>query len=275
MSTLKNNNLIILTLFNYLISSSFLFVANANQREVEDQTSFSYVVGAYNGPENWGNLNFPNWTLCGTGTNQSPINILDNTVVVWPSLWDLNTNYKPALAVIKNRGHDIEVEWKGDAGGVIIDGTEYKLEKCHWHIPSEHTINGVRFDMELHAVHMSSEGELAVVGILYELGPPDSFLARILPYLQAATREGTNIGLLEPPEVAFGGREYYRYNGSLTTPPCSENITWTVFKNVRTVSLQQITALSDAVDDGNTGNARPIQELHGRPVYLFEPGIVL
>ncbi|KAL8041389.1 hypothetical protein ABFX02_10G162366 [Erythranthe guttata] len=269
MSTLKNNSLIILTLFNCLISSSFFFVVNA-EFEAEDKT-YSYVVGADNGPENWGNLNFPNWTLCGNGINQSPINIIDNKVVVWPLLGDLITNYKAASAVIKNRGHVIEVEWRGDAGGVTINGTAYKLEQCHWHIPSEHTINGVRFDMEMHIVHISSKGDIAVVSILYKLGSPDSFLARLLPHLENANREGTDVGVLDPLDIKFEGGEYYRYTGSLTTPPCSETATWTIIKTARTVSLQQITALRDAVDNGYTGNARPIQPVHERTVYLFRP----
>ncbi|KAI3471714.1 hypothetical protein Pfo_028364 [Paulownia fortunei] len=233
------------------------FMCNSNDIspiKCRDESSFSYVVGAENGPQNWGNLTH-SWTL----------------LVVWPSLGDLNRTYKPAPALIKNRGHDIEVEWTGDAGGIVINGTEFKLQQCHWHIPSEHTVNGTRFNMELHIVHSNSQGDIAVVGILYKLGQPDSFLARLSPFLQSADREGTDLGIVDPSCIKFEGREYYRYNGSLTTPPCSENVTWTVFKTLRTVSAQQIEALRDAVHDGSTGNARPIQPLNERPVYLFRP----
>ncbi|KAK6149118.1 hypothetical protein DH2020_016643 [Rehmannia glutinosa] len=244
-----NNNRFLLILISCLLSSSLLFVVNANELEVEDETSFSYVVGAENGPQNWGNLN-PNWTLCGTGRSQSPINIVDFRVVLRPSLGDLNRTYKPAPALIRNRGHDIEVEWTGDAGGIIINGSEYKLQQCHWHIPSEHTVNGARFNMELHIVHINSQGDIAVIGILYKLGLPDSFLARLMPYLQSVDSEGTDLGIFDPSCIKFPRREYYRYSGSLTTPPCSENVTWTVFRTVRTVSLRQIRALRDAVNDG-------------------------
>ncbi|KAL8555117.1 hypothetical protein ACS0TY_003062 [Phlomoides rotata] len=232
----------------------------------DDETSFSYVIGAPNGPYNWTNLN-PNWTRCGTGRTQSPINIVNLTI---SSRGNSIRRYRPAPAQIRNRGHDIEVVWIGDAGGIVVNGIEFKLGQCHWHIPSEHTVNSRRYNMELHLVHYSAERDIAVVGILYTLGRADPFLTQLAPFIRSATRNATNIGIVNPSNIGFEGRKYYRYNGSLTTPPCSENVTWTILKEVRTVSLKQITALRNAVDDGITGNARPIQALNGRPVYMFK-----
>ncbi|KAL8489472.1 hypothetical protein ACS0TY_025388 [Phlomoides rotata] len=263
---LKNNNFILILLICFLFTS-FFYKANANDPEVDDETSYSYVIGAPNGPHNWTNLN-PNWTRCGTGRKQSPINIAN---LIISSREDLIREYTPAPAQIKNRGHDIEVVWIGDAGGIVINGTEFKLEQCHWHLPSEHTVHWRRFNMELHIVHYSAERDIAVVGILYELGLPDPFLTQLAPFIPSATRNGTNLGIVNPLDIGFKGGKYYRYNGSLTVPPCSENVTWTILKEVRTVSIQQIMALRNAVDDGITGNARPVQALNGRPVYLFKP----
>ncbi|GER25836.1 carbonic anhydrase family protein [Striga asiatica] len=240
-------------LFGCLLLSSLLYTVNSNALEVEDESPISYDLGAENGPQNWGNLG-PNWTLCATGQSQSPINIVDYTVLNRPTFGDL------------------KVEWTGDAGGIFIKRSEFKLLQCHWHIPSEHTLNGVRFNMEQHIVHNNSEGDIAVIGILYKIGWPDYFLSRITPYLKSINGEGTNIGTVDPRNINFAAKpEYYRYNGSLTTPPCSENITWTIFKMVRTASAQQIRALREAVNDGNTGNARTIQALNGRPIYLLQP----
>ncbi|XP_011075358.1 alpha carbonic anhydrase 7 [Sesamum indicum] len=264
------NNSSTLVLFGYFVLTLLFITVNANDLETEDETSFSYVVGATDGPQNWGNLN-PNWTLCGTGKSQSPINILDYKVKLNRTLGDLNINYRPAEALIRNAGYEIEVKWTGDAGGVIINGDEFKLQEVHWHTPAEHTVNGIRFNMELHIVHVNSGGDIAVVGILYKLGPADPFLAQFLPYLPSASEEGFPLGIVDPSSVKIPGREYYRYNGSLTTPPCSENVTWTIFKRVKTVSIEQVHALKDAIDDENTGNARPIQPLNGRTVYIFEP----
>ncbi|KAK4485470.1 hypothetical protein RD792_008111, partial [Penstemon davidsonii] len=240
----------------------------------EDEISFSYVVGAPNGPQNWSNLN-SSWILCGTGQSQSPINLLVDRAAVLPvSRGSFTRNYRPALATIRNRGHDIQVKWTGNAGGIVINGTEYKVDNCHWHIPSEHTVNGTRFAMELHIVHTSFNGDIAVIGVLYNFGLSDRFLARLDPYLRNVSHEEeTEVGILNPWEINFESSEYYRYNGSLTTPPCSENVTWTVIKKVKTVSRAQVRALQNAIHDGSVGNARPIQALNGRTVFLYRSRI--
>ncbi|XP_011075611.1 alpha carbonic anhydrase 7-like [Sesamum indicum] len=263
----KNNSSTLVWFSCFFLTLPFITV-NANDLETDDETSFSYIVGAKTGPENWGTLN-PNWTLCGTGKSQSPVNILE--VKLNRSLGDLNKNYQPAEALLRNTEHKIEVKWTGNAGGIIINGDEFKLQQSHWHIPAEHTVNGVRFDMELHIVHANSGGDIAVVGILYKLGQADPFLGQFLQYLPLATREGYPLGSVDPSSINISSREYYRYNGSLTTPPCSENVTWTIFKTVKTVSIEQIDTLKDVIHDENTGNARPIQPLNGRTVYIFEP----
>nr|BDV04036.1 alpha carbonic anhydrase 1 [Hygrophila difformis] len=245
------------------ISFSLLLLVYA-----EDAPSFSYIIGAPNGPDNWGNN--PNWTLCGTGRSQSPVNIFGLTAVDTPSLGTLDRQYKAAPALLKKRVHDIEVEWTGDAGEIILSGNPFKLVQCHTHIPAEHTIYGIRFALELHMVHVDSGGAIAVVAILYALGLPDPFIqTKILPYLQAANEEGVDLGFVNPLDIKYSGKKYYRYNGSLTTPPCSEKVTWTVIKTVRTASIQQINAIRAAVDEENTGNARPLQPLNGRTIYSY------
>ncbi|KAL0453142.1 UNVERIFIED_CONTAM: Alpha carbonic anhydrase 4 [Sesamum latifolium] len=264
----KNNSSTLLLFSCFLLTLPFITV-NANDLETDDETSFSYIVRARDGPENWGTLN-PNWTLCGTEKSQSPINILDYKLKLQHSLGDLNRNYQPVRALLRNTGYKIEVKWTGDAGGITINGNEFKLQESHWHIPAEHTVNGVRFNMELHIVHTNSRGDIAVVGILYKLGQTDPFLAQFLSYLPLATPEGYPLGSVDPSSIKISSREYYRYYSSLTTPPCSENITWTVFKTVKTVSIEQIHALKDAIHDKNTRNARPIQPLNGRILYIFE-----
>ncbi|GER45440.1 carbonic anhydrase [Striga asiatica] len=89
-------------------------------------------------------------------------------------------NYRAANAAIRNRGHDIEIEWLGDAGSLIINGTNYPLRSAHWHTPSEHTIHGRRYNMELHLVHQSIDpnvkNKIAVVGVLYNIGKPNKIL---------------------------------------------------------------------------------------------------
>ncbi|GFP81478.1 alpha carbonic anhydrase 4, partial [Phtheirospermum japonicum] len=222
------------------------------------------------GPQQWGQLN-PDWQVCETGNLQSPIDLLDAKVELCSGLGNLKRAYKPAPAVIRNRGHDIMVQWTGDAGGLIINGTEYKLVQCHWHTPSEHQLHGRRFNMELHMVHNASDGTIAVVAIMYVLGRPDTFLQRVLPHLESHNEGGGGGGVVNPWEIKFGSRKYYRYMGSLTVPPCTEGVIWTVLKKVRTASREQLRALRDAVHDGFENNARPTQQWDGRSVYMYHP----
>ncbi|KAL9260683.1 Alpha carbonic anhydrase 6-like protein [Drosera capensis] len=109
----------------------------------------------------------PKWRVCNNGVIQSPIDLLGGRVEVHP---------EPAPISIKNRAHDISVR---DAGKIAINGTIYKLTQCHWHSPSEQTVNGRRYNLEMHAVHMSREGKIAVIGIMYGYGRPDPFLAKV------------------------------------------------------------------------------------------------
>lgn len=130
------------------------------------------------------------------------------------------------------------MKWGGDGGaGVLrINNTEYTLKQLHWHSPSEHSINGRRFAMELHMFHESSDGRFAVVSIMYKIGRPDSFLAELEEPIHAIKniKHGEEeIGIIDPRHVKRGSRKYYRYIGSLTTPPCSEPVVWTIVRKVR------------------------------------------
>ncbi|KAI3471626.1 hypothetical protein Pfo_028276 [Paulownia fortunei] len=235
-----------------LFYSQFIAV-NADEAEVEDESTFTYGGQTEKGPENWANLN-PKWKACGNGRLQSPIDLIDDRVVVLSALGDLKRTYKPAPAIIRNRGHDITVVWEGDAGGVVINGTEYKLLQCHWHTPAEHTVDGkdslCRFKMEIHMVHNNSLGQISVVGIMYKLGRPDPFLAKLVQNIKTVNHEGTNLG----------------------SSPCTEDIIWTILKKVRTVSREQIRALRNAVHDGFEDNARPTQHSDEIDVYMYRPG---
>ncbi|CAJ1913026.1 unnamed protein product [Sphenostylis stenocarpa] len=187
----------------------------------------------------------PKWKLCGEGKQQSPIDISDK-VVHFPQLGQLERDYKPARAVLKNSGHIIEMKWKGNAGQLNLNGTNYKLIQCHWHTPSEHTLNGTKFDLELHVVHQNSVGERAAIGIWYKIGDSDPLLSELLEKLKSLGDEDIDVGEINPGIIKFGSR-YYRYDGSLTTPPCTEGVVWTIMKKVRTVSTEQLSALKGAI----------------------------
>ncbi|KAK8923484.1 Bifunctional monodehydroascorbate reductase and carbonic anhydrase nectarin-3 [Platanthera zijinensis] len=175
---------------------------------------------------------------------------------------------------MKNRGHDIMLKWEEDAGGVWINGTEYWIKQLHWHVPSEHTIDGRRYSLELHMVHESADKKIAVVGILYKLGRPNRFLAQMSGYIKKLTDledAEEKVGVVDPWKLQWGSRKYYRYIGSLTTPPCTEGVIWTIIKKIRTVSREQVKMLKEAVHDDFEENARPTQPTNAREVYVFRP----
>uniref|UniRef100_A0A453T981 Carbonic anhydrase n=1 Tax=Aegilops tauschii subsp. strangulata TaxID=200361 RepID=A0A453T981_AEGTS len=243
------------------------------QQEIDDESEFSYVRGAKNGPENWGKIK-EEWATCGTGRMQSPIHLSDRRASRAPHLGYLITAYAPAKASIVNRGHDIAVMFHGDAGSLWINDTLYHLSQVHWHSPSEHRLNGRRYSLELHMVHLSAENKAAVIGLLYDIGSPDDFLHKLEPYLRRMAdmkEKEEKVGVVDPWVARGDGEAYYRYMGSLTTPACDEGVIWTVIKRVATVSSDQLKLLTDAVHDGFEMNARPLQKVNGRDISFFCP----
>ncbi|CAL9765492.1 unnamed protein product [Musa acuminata subsp. burmannicoides] len=258
--------------FGVLVAALLQSFPVASQ-EVEDEKEFSYQRGSQIGPEHWGEIHHE-WAACGKGRTQSPIDLSDQRVQVFPCLGRLRRSYRPADAILKNRGHDIMLKWEDEAGGIWINGTEYGLKQMHWHSPSEHTIDGRRYPMEMHMVHESADNKIAVVGILYKIGHHDPFLAELERYIERISDKHETlevVGMVDPRHVRKGSRKYYRYTGSLTTPPCTEGVAWTIIKKVRTVSREQLALLREAVHDGSEMNARPTQKMNKRIVGLYRP----
>ncbi|CAK8571441.1 unnamed protein product [Lathyrus sativus] len=245
-------------------------------KEVEDEHEFDYIKGSKKGPSHWGELK-KEWEACKNGRMQSPIDLSNHRVRRVSNLGKLKKNYKTQNATIKNRGHDIQVKWEGDAGSININGTNYFLRQAHWHSPSEHTINGRRYDMEVHMVHESSKrkgkSKIAVVGLLYKIGRPNPLLTKLSKYVKAMVdiEAERSIGAIDPSKIKFDGKKYYRYIGSLTIPPCTEGVIWTIDKNIRSVSRAQIKLFREAVHDHAERNVRPIQLLNKREIQFYGP----
>ncbi|KAL9271669.1 Alpha carbonic anhydrase 1, chloroplastic-like protein [Drosera capensis] len=229
----------------------------------------------YSDPWKWGSIS-PQFALCSTGKHQSPINIIHSKVIVHKGLAPLSTYYHLDNATLLNTGLSIEEQVKGRSA-FVIGGKTYKLMQVHWHTPSEHLLNGVQYPAELHQVHQAEDGSRAVVGILYKYGKPDALVEKIQPHLKALAEEDcgdhareeiflrrfNNRALNRKP------RKYYRYVGSLTTPPCDENVIWTVMAKVKTMSKKQVAALSGTLCALNKRNSRPVQPLNGREVHFY------
>jgi len=169
------------------------------------------------GPEHWGGLS-PEFATCGTGEEQSPINFGHSRFRSFHR--SLRLDYGPTEGEIFNNGHTIEVETHGE-NFIELDREKYQLVQFHFHSPSEHRLLGRGFDMELHLVHQSAAGRLAVVGLLLRRGNSSGGLSPIFEQLP------DDVGVHHPLEE-FDARDLlprnlanYRYAGSLTTPPCS------------------------------------------------------
>ncbi|TYK25161.1 alpha carbonic anhydrase 7-like [Cucumis melo var. makuwa] len=258
--------------------TSTLLWASVISHQLQEECEFDYIGGSNKGPTKWGAIK-REWANCNYGKMQSPIDLSTKTIQVVNNMGQLNKRYIPFGAILKNRGHDVSVGWEGNAGSIEINGTQYFLKQTHWHSPSEHTINGKRYDLELHVVHQSSNPNakypLAVVSFLYEIGPPDSFLSKVsreIKELSHGKKNQMKLGSINPNEIRRGGINYYRYVGSLTVPPCTEGVIWSINKQIGTVSQEQVMLLRSVVEHCAEKNARPIQPLNGRQVVqLYDP----
>ncbi|KAK6144370.1 hypothetical protein DH2020_021190 [Rehmannia glutinosa] len=260
------------TFFKYFFFILVLVACVTKAQEIDDEREFSYEEDSENGrpigEKSTQNGGVQLWK------NAVPIDMLNERVKMVSHLGLLDRTYWPSNATLINRGHDMMLRWPGGAGHIQINGTQYHLRQSHWHSPSEHTINGRRFDMEIHLVHQSNDNRTAVIVILYKIGRPDSFLSMMKRNLEevADMRDVEKVvGFIDPELIKSGSRKYYRYIGSLTTPPCTENVIWTIVRKVRTVSREQVELIRDAVHDDSEANARPIQPINGRKVELYRP----
>ncbi|CAL5389252.1 unnamed protein product [Camellia sinensis] len=267
----------------FVIASVLLLLhcfAISTDLELEDReytkhgTGLVFSYSGKTGPDNWGSLS-PCYTTCSNGKAQSPIDIVKNKVVRNKNLKPLRREYYPVNATLVNHGYNVELKF-GNAGVLILNGKNYILRQMHWHSPSEHKINGVTFDAELHLVHNASDGSFTVIAILYKIGDADPIIAKIQGKLAELGEEVFTdedqiaVGTYDTWKLRRNTRKYYRYVGSLTTPPCTENVTWHIFGKERSISKEQIKALKAPVKATCKENSRPVQPLNGRQVELFD-----
>lgn len=214
-------------------------------------------------PDKWANLD-TSFSACANGTEQSPIDIELSQVQLDKSLEDLKPRYAPAAFTLMNNGHTIQLNESTGANVLTLDGQEYKLAQMHFHKPSENQINGKSFEMELHLVHKNSKGELAVVGILIQPGAENKALAEAFSKLpKGETKEDLKLSSpIDLNQLLPSDLNAYHYNGSLTTPPCSEGVKWAVLQQPITLSAEQIAAFAAIFRD----NHRPVQPVNQRKV---------
>lgn len=238
-----------------VIAAAFALAAGSAATASAQHWSYSGEAG----PVNWGKLD-PQFVMCALGRNQSPIDLAD---FVKADLKPLKLAYKAGAADIVNNGHTVQVDYaKGST--LTVDGRAFELLQFHFHAPSENTVQGKPFPMEGHLVHADKDGNLAVLAVMFREGAANALLAKLWEKMPGKAGDKNSLPQgLSAAQLLPKDRDYYRYNGSLTTPPCSEGVRWLLLKKPATASKAQIEQFSKAV---GVANNRPLQAVNARPV---------
>jgi carbonic anhydrase len=220
------------------------------------------------GPAHWGSLT-PAFAACSAGSSQSPVNLVASGISQMPLL---QATHKPAALHVAhhehvadgiNTGHTIQVNYPG-ADTLVVGDEKYALIQYHFHSPSEHTVEGRHLPLEMHMVHKASDGRLAVVAVFMAEGRANAALAPIWANLPANKGDEVKVAhvQVDVDELMPSTLTTYRYDGSLTTPPCSEGVKWYLMSTLVEVSPEQVEAFRAVVRNNN----RPVQALNGRAI---------
>lgn len=222
------------------------------------------------GPAKWASLS-PDFAACGAGKRQSPIDLHG---AKGAGLSQLLTSFRPAelrvvhhehMADVVNTGHSVQVN-APDGDTVTVGEEKFVLLQYHFHSPSEHHVDGRAYPAEMHLVHKAADGRLAVIGVLFEEGAANNAIEPIWANLPSTKGEEHHLAnvTVDADDLLPTSRASYRYSGSLTTPPCSEDVTWIVMSTPVTMSAEQLGRLRSTL----VGNNRPVQPGNGRPLVL-------
>jgi len=226
---------------------------------LEGHPHWSY--GGDTGPAQWGSLE-EDYSPCSLGKTQSPIDIRDE-IAKKADLPAITFDYKASPLEIIDNGHTIQINY-APGSSITVGGKRYDLVQFHFHKPSEEKINGKGFDMVAHLVHKDADGKLAVVAVLLEAGANNPFIKTLWDNLPKEKDAKTAVDAvkIDVADLLPKNRAYYTFAGSLTTPPCSEGVTWFVLKHPSTVSKDEVARFASVYPM----NARPTQPLNGRDV---------
>lgn len=216
--------------------------------------------GEDNGPKNWGKLGFE---TCQKGKSQSPINIITKDTKKGKNA--ITFAYKTDSKDIINNGHSVQVNFDKQ-GSITFKKTKYNLVQLHFHTPSENQVDGRTYPLEMHLVHASSDNKFVVVAVFFDEGKANPILQDIVNTAPSEVNGTNALKNLNVSALVPKSHAYYTFSGSLTTPPCSEQVQFVVLKNALDASKEQIDALHAILHD----NARDPQPLNGRVVESAE-----
>lgn len=238
----------------------FFFAAISATSALAERTPWGY--GPNDGPENWGSLT-EKFSLCKDGKIQSPINI-DTERVKELKLKELDFDYKSSSAVrMINTGHTVKIVHNEPSLLKYADGSgESDLFQFHFHSPSEHTVDGRRYEMEMHLIHRNRTGDISIVGVFIEEGEYNPEFDLMWDFLPKEIGDEDIFRSYNPVNLLPENKDYYKYTGSITTPPCIENVAWFILKEPIELSAEQIETFRVVHDH----NVRPLQSLNSRTV---------
>ena len=240
-----------------MIAMLTLSLALTGHAEAKASSHWSY--SGETGPSHWGGLE-PDYKACAEGRNQSPIDLKG---FIESDLPPVVFHYQPGGKEVLNNGHAVQANY-APGSTISLDGREFELKQFHFHAPSENLINGQSYPMEAHLVHADRDGNLAVVAVMFETGKNNRALAKLWELMPEQAGDKHNLAnLISVEGVMPAQRDYYRFNGSLTTPPCSEGVVWLVLKQPVEVSLEQVEEFEHVMHHPNN---RPVQSVNARPI---------
>jgi len=217
-----------------------------------------WSYGEHGGPAEWGELD-EGFATCKLGKAQSPIDIRGARATDLPAI---KFAYKPSPLKLIDNGHTIQVIY-APGSSIEVGGKRYELVQFHFHKPSEEKINGKAHAMVAHLVHKDANGKLAVVAVLLDNGGANSTIDTIWKNLPKQKEKETSVkARVDAAKLLPGDKGYFTFQGSLTTPPCSEDVRWFVLKTPVKISDGEIEAFGKLYPM----NARPTQPLNGRAI---------
>jgi carbonic anhydrase len=213
----------------------------------------------HEGPENWGKLD-PAYAACAVGKRQSPIDIKGAII---SELTALKFDYNSVPLSIIDNGHTIQVNY-APGSTLSAGGRTYVLKQFHFHHPSEEHVNGHGFDMVAHLVHADADGRTAVVAVLFKTGNANALINQLWNNIPAEKNKAVDVSgtTVNARDLLPSDLGYFTFSGSLTTPPCSEDVTWFVLKSTASLSPSQLAAFAKLYSN----NARPIQPTNRREI---------
>lgn len=215
--------------------------------------------GPEHGPEHWGEIK-PEFAACRVGQHQSPIDIRSTVKAELPGI---RFDYRPCPLRIVDNGHTIQVNY-APGSSILVGEHRYDLKQFHFHHPSEERIQGRGYELSLHLVHADAKGRLAVVAVLLETGKENPLVLDLWRHLprEKEHEEAAPGVTINAADLLPAARGYYTFEGSLTTPPCSESVTWLVLKQAATVSQDEVARFAELY----ANDARPTQPQNDRVV---------